>query len=74
MSIVTVNVYQQVASAPNTLQGTGALISLAVAIAPESEFILRGHSYGGQIKCVALIALLIVALRCRFVSAFDSAG
>jgi len=50
----------------------GALVCFAILFAPETEFIYRQRSFGGQIKAVTLIALLAIALRRRFPSAYDT--
>ncbi len=48
-----------------------ALVLLAILMAPETEFIVRGNSLGGQVKALALVALLGVALHFRFPSRYD---
>ena len=50
----------------------GALVCFAILFAPETEFMHRQQSFGGQIKAVTLIALLAIALRRRFPSAYDA--
>lgn len=47
--------------------------SFAILLAPETEFIRHGESFGGQIKAVTLLVLFILALRYRFPSSFDIA-
>lgn len=48
-----------------------ALIALAALLAPETEIIARGVSLGGDIKCVTLLVLFILALYCRFEAPAD---
>ncbi len=49
------------------LPGLGAaMVCMSICMAPETEFILRNQSIGGQIKCVALVVLLVISLRYRF--------
>ena len=50
---------------------TAIFCSFAILLAPETEFIRRGQSYGGQIKAVTLLLLFIFALCYRFPSSFD---
>ncbi len=50
---------------------TAAFCSFAVLLAPETEFIWNGQSFGGQIKAVILLVLLLLALCYRFPSSFD---
>ncbi len=51
-----------------------AFVCFAILFAPETEFIVYGRSYGGQIKALTLIALFLLALRHRFPSSFDEAS
>ncbi len=46
-------------------------ISLAVLLSQVGEFIFRAERMGGQIKAVALLILIFVALRYRLPSSFD---
>ncbi|HEV2619841.1 MAG TPA: hypothetical protein VGU23_07870, partial [Acidobacteriaceae bacterium] len=43
-----------------------AFLCLALLLSPQSEIILHGERIGSQIKCLALLALAIVALRFSF--------
>ncbi len=45
---------------------TAAWVCIAVALAPESELIFHHASFGGQVKCIILIALFLVTLRYPF--------
>ena len=48
-------------------RGTAALVlCFALLLAPLNEFILRGESLGGQIKCLALLGLALTILRFPF--------
>jgi len=47
---------------------TGAFICLAVLMSPETEFIYHGTTFGGQLKALVLIALLIIGLHYPFES------
>lgn len=46
-------------------------VCFAILMSPQTELIHAGQSYGGQIKCFVLIALMALALRFPFVSDFD---
>ena len=52
---------------------TAVFCSFAVLLAPETEFVWNGQSFGGQIKAVSLLVLFVLALRYRFSSSFDGA-
>jgi len=39
-----------------------AFICFAILFVPETEFIYHAHSYGGQIKALALLALFVIGL------------
>lgn len=43
-----------------------ALVCLAIAMSPETEVILAGGIFGGQIKCLALMVLFGLSLRADF--------
>jgi hypothetical protein len=60
---------EQREAAPSGL--VAALICFAVLFAPTTEFILRGHSVGGQLKAFALISLLSIGLCYPFPSRYD---
>ena len=47
---------------------TAAFVLLAFLFAPESEFICQSVRFGGQLKALALIALMAVSLKFQFVS------
>jgi hypothetical protein len=47
---------------------TVALVLLAFLFAPESEFICQSVRFGGQLKAIALIALMVVSLKYPFSS------
>lgn len=51
-----------------------AMVSFAILFAPETELIVRGRSYGGQVKALALVALFGIGLARRFESEWDSPG
>jgi hypothetical protein len=44
----------------------------AILMSPETEIIAAGQSYGGQMKCAVLLALVVLALRFPFESEFDA--
>jgi hypothetical protein len=44
----------------------------AILMSPETEIIAAGQSYGGQMKCAVLLALVVLALRFPFASEFDA--
>jgi hypothetical protein len=48
-----------------------AMVCFAILFAPETELILHGRSYGGQVKAVALVLLFGIALLRRFPSIWD---
>lgn len=50
------------------------LVVLALLLSPLSELILHGVRFGGQIKCLLLIALMVLALVRRLPSHFDPAA
>ena len=50
---------------------TSVFCSFAILMAPETEFIYHGQSFGGQIKAVTLLVLFILALCYRFPSSFE---
>jgi len=50
---------------------TAAFTCFAILLAPETEIILHKHSFGGQIKAITLVALMVIALRKPFRSSYD---
>jgi len=48
-------------------------VCFAVLMAPETEIIIAGQSYGAQVKCVVLLVLFGLGLRYLFVSKYDQA-
>ncbi len=48
-----------------------AMICLAIALSPENALPIPKHPIGGQIKCLALLILVVIALRYPFPSSFD---
>ena len=51
---------------------TAAMVCFAILFAPETELIVHGQSYGGQVKACALVALLLIALLRKFPSTYDA--
>lgn len=52
---------------------TAAFVCFAILFVPETEFIFHAATFGGQIKCCVLIALLVIALRYPFDSKLPGA-
>lgn len=50
---------------------TAAFVCLAILVAPLGEFIYNGERFGGQIKAVTLVILMLIALRKPFPSSYD---
>ena len=50
---------------------SAAFVCCAILFAPESEFIVNHQRFGGQLKALALLALMGVALRSPFASSYD---
>lgn len=50
---------------------TAAMVCCAILFAPETELIVHGQTYGGQVKACALVGLLLIALVRKFPSAYD---
>ena len=51
---------------------TATFCCFAILLAPETEFIWHGQSFGGQIKAVTLLVLFTLALLYPFPSLFDN--
>lgn len=50
---------------------TASFVCFAILFVPETEFILRKYTFGGQIKAVTLICLFVIGLRYPFSSEDD---